>query len=62
GLLLAELFAYFRYLRRNLLPISSIKYYVTGALLYSAVLIASWWKSTRGTVQWKGRSYPAGTP
>ncbi|MGH9758415.1 MAG: glycosyltransferase, partial [Candidatus Acidiferrales bacterium] len=62
GLLLAQLFAYFRYLRRNLLPLFSIQYYVTGVLLYSAVLVASWWKTTRGTVQWKGRSYPAGTP
>lgn len=62
GMVLAQVFAYFRYLRRNLLPISSIKYYVTGALLYSAVLIASWWKTTRGSVEWKGRSYPAGTP
>lgn len=62
GLILARLFTYFRYLRRNLLPISSIKYYVTGALLYSAVLVASWWKTTRGSVEWKGRRYPAGTP
>ena len=23
-------------------------------------LIASWWKNTRGSVQWKGRSYPSG--
>ena len=62
GMVLAQLAAYFRYLRRNLFPISSIKYYGTGILLYSAVLIASWWKTTRGSVQWKGRSYPAGTP
>lgn len=62
GMILAHLYAYFRYLRRNLLLLSSIQYYVTGVLLYSAVLIASWWKTTRGSVQWKGRSYPAGMP
>jgi glycosyltransferase involved in cell wall biosynthesis len=47
-------------LYRNLYPISYIKYYVPGMCLYSAALIASWWKNTRGSVQWKGRTYPAG--
>jgi hypothetical protein len=47
-------------LYRNLYPISYIKYFVPGMCLYSAALIASWWKSTRGSVRWKGRSYPSG--
>ena len=44
-------------LYRNLYPISYIKYCVPGMCLYSAALIASWWKNTRGSVIWKGRSY-----
>ena len=47
-------------LYRNLYPLSYIKYYVPGVCLYSAALIASWWKNTRGSVQWKGRTYPSG--
>jgi hypothetical protein len=47
-------------LYRNLYPISYIEYYVPGMCLYSAALIASWWKNKRGSVVWKGRSYPSG--
>jgi glycosyltransferase involved in cell wall biosynthesis len=47
-------------LYRNLYPLSYIKYYVPGMCLYSAALVASWWKNTRGSVQWKGRTYQAG--
>jgi hypothetical protein len=47
-------------LYRNLYPVSYIKYYVPGMCLYTAALIASWWKNTRGSVTWKGRSYPSG--
>ena len=47
-------------LYRNLYPPSYIKYYVPGVCLYSAALIASWWKNTRGSVQWKGRRYQSG--
>jgi glycosyltransferase involved in cell wall biosynthesis len=47
-------------LYRNLYPLSYIKYYVPGMCLYTAALLASWWKNTRGSVQWKGRSYPSG--
>ena len=47
-------------LYRNLYPVSYIKYYVPGTCLYTAALIASWWKNTRGSVQWKGRRYPSG--
>ncbi len=47
-------------LYRNLYPVSYIRYYVPGMCLYSAALIASWWKNTRGSVVWKGRTYPSG--
>ena len=47
------------YLRRNRYPFSNIKYFVPGVFLYSAALIASWWKSVTGTVEWKGRRYAA---
>jgi glycosyltransferase involved in cell wall biosynthesis len=52
---------YERALRRNRLPLRYIQYWVPGALLYSAALIASAWKSARGAVTWKGRKYSAGT-
>ncbi len=47
------------YLSRNRYPFSNIKYLVPGVCLYSAALIASWWKSVNGTVEWKGRRYAA---
>jgi hypothetical protein len=47
-------------LYRNLYPVSYIKYYVLGVCLYSAALVVSWWKNTRGAVVWKGRSYSSG--
>lgn len=46
-------------LYKNLYPFSLIRYHVPGASLYTAALIASWWKNTHGAVVWKGRSYPA---
>jgi glycosyltransferase involved in cell wall biosynthesis len=46
-------------LYKNLYPFSLIKYYVPGLSLYTAAVIASWWKNTHGAVVWKGRSYPA---
>jgi glycosyltransferase involved in cell wall biosynthesis len=61
GLLIALILAHMRYgalLYRNLYPVSFIKYYVAGACLYRAALIASWWKNAHGTVIWKGRAYP----
>jgi len=45
-------------LYRNPNPLSVIQYYVPGAALYSAALLSSWWKNTRGRVLWKGRTYP----
>lgn len=47
-------------LYRNLYPLSYIRYYVPAFCLYSAALVVSWWKNTRGSVQWKGRSYSSG--
>ncbi len=54
--------AHLRYavaLYRNLFPVSLVQYYVPGACLYAAALVASCWKNTRGAVVWKGREYPA---
>jgi glycosyltransferase involved in cell wall biosynthesis len=48
-------------LDKNLFPKSLIQYYVPGVCLYTAALLDSWWKNTRGTVVWKGRTYPART-
>jgi len=45
-------------LYRNPNLLSVIKYRVPGACLYTAALISSWWKNTRGRVLWKGRVYP----
>ena len=59
GLLLCGLARYAAVLHRNLYPIRYIQYYLPGAALYSAALIVSWWKNTRGEVVWKGRAYPA---
>jgi glycosyltransferase involved in cell wall biosynthesis len=61
GLLLGRHLAYAAALYRNLYPTSYIQYYVLGCVLYTAALVESWWKSTRGTVVWKGRAYPART-
>jgi glycosyltransferase involved in cell wall biosynthesis len=53
----ARIAAFGRYLRKNRYPVSDIQFYVFGVCLYSAVLIASWWRNTRGSVEWKGRRY-----
>ncbi len=46
-------------LYRNLYPVRYIKYWVPGVCLFSAALAVSWWKTTQGSVVWKGRAYPA---
>jgi glycosyltransferase involved in cell wall biosynthesis len=46
-------------LHRNLYRVSYVQYYGVGAALYTAALVASWWKNTRGSVEWKGRTYAA---
>ncbi len=45
------------WLRRNRYPAGYIRYYLIGAGLYTAALLASWWKNTHGSVGWKGREY-----
>ena len=60
GMLLWRNISQLAALHRNRYPISYIKYYFAGALVYSAALVESWWKSTHGGVVWKGRTYPAG--
>ncbi|HEY0702288.1 MAG TPA: glycosyltransferase [Candidatus Acidoferrales bacterium] len=46
-------------LYRNPNPLANIQFLVPGVGLYTAVLLSSWWKNTRGAVLWKGRSYPS---
>ena len=58
-------YAHLRYaaaLYRNLYPLACIQYYFVGACLYEVALVVSWWKNTRGSVAWKGRTYAARTP
>jgi glycosyltransferase involved in cell wall biosynthesis len=62
ALFAARHFWYGLSLYRNLYPVRYIQYYVPGVILYTAAALNSWWKNTRGTVVWKGREYPAGTP
>jgi glycosyltransferase involved in cell wall biosynthesis len=59
GLLVGGLIKYAVELYRNLYPVRYIKYLLPGACLFAAALIASWWKTTQGSVIWKGRAYPA---
>ncbi|HYL46889.1 MAG TPA: glycosyltransferase [Candidatus Limnocylindrales bacterium] len=53
---------YSLFLRRNRYPLSYIRYFVPGVCLYAAARAASWWKTTRGMVEWKGRAYRAEAP
>jgi Glycosyl transferase family 2 len=62
GLLLARSLAYIAALYRNFYPTRYIQYYLAGSALYTAALIESWWRNTRGAVVWKGREYAAKTP
>ena len=61
GMLIGRGLHHMAALYRNLYPVSYIQYYVPGLWVYSAALIVSWWKSTQGTVVWKGREYAAKT-
>lgn len=45
-------------LRKNRFPLSSVIYYLPGAGLYCALLLASDWGYARGKIAWKGREYP----
>ena len=57
GAIASRAIAYASALYRNLYPVSYIQYCYLGSALYGAVLIRSWWKSTRAGVVWKGRVY-----
>jgi glycosyltransferase involved in cell wall biosynthesis len=46
-------------LRRNHFPIRFIQYAVVGTWLFLVMWMASWWKNTYGTVEWRGRRYGA---
>jgi glycosyltransferase involved in cell wall biosynthesis len=59
GMLVGGHVKYAAELYRNLYPVSYIKYWVAGVGLFSAALAVSWWKTTQGSVVWKGRAYPA---
>lgn len=64
-LLLIALMLALRHLRyglllyQNLYRVFYVQYYGAGVALYTAALVASWWKNTRGSVEWKGRTYAA---
>jgi glycosyltransferase involved in cell wall biosynthesis len=60
GMLLWRNISHLTALHRNRYPVSYIKYYFAGTMLYGVALLESWWKSTHGGVVWKGRTYPAG--
>ena len=49
-------------LRKNRFPLSSVLYYLVGAVLYCAALLASDWGYARGKIAWKGREYSVATP
>jgi glycosyltransferase involved in cell wall biosynthesis len=63
GILFVRPWAWYEgWLRRNRYPASYIQYYLPGVSFYTAALIASWWKHTRGKVAWKGREYARAVP
>ncbi len=57
GAIASRATSYASALYRNLYPLSYIQYCYLGSALYGAVLVGSWWKSTRAGVVWKGRVY-----
>lgn len=59
GVLIGGHLKYAAELYRSLYPVQYIKYWVVGVCLFSAALVVSWWKTTQGSVVWKGRAYPA---
>ncbi len=54
--------SYAALLRKNRFPLDSVLYYLVGAALYCAALLASDWGYARGKIAWKGREYPVATP
>jgi glycosyltransferase involved in cell wall biosynthesis len=47
-------------LRKNRYPSSRIIYYLPASIWYTAALVDSAWRYSRGTVTWKGREIPIG--
>jgi cellulose synthase/poly-beta-1,6-N-acetylglucosamine synthase-like glycosyltransferase len=60
-LLAARLLAYSQALAKQRFPRSCIEYWAPGMVLYSAALMVSAWRHSKGTVDWKGRTYPVGS-
>lgn len=54
--------AYYNELRRNGYRGNLAGYEISGRFLFAAVLWASYRSHKRGTLEWKGREYPVGTP
>lgn len=54
--------AYDGELKHNNFPTKLVWYGIRGRLLYAAVLGASYRSHVRGKLEWKGRTYPVGTP
>jgi multisubunit Na+/H+ antiporter MnhB subunit len=54
--------AYDGELERNEFPARLVWYGIRGRLLYAMVLGASYRSHIRGKLEWKGRTYPLGTP
>jgi hypothetical protein len=54
--------AYDAELKQNGFPTRLVWYGIRGRLLYALVLGASYRSHVRGKLEWKGRTYPAGTP
>ena len=55
-------YKYRRELIRNQFSASLTWYGIPGKLLYAAVLWASYRAHQKGSLAWKGREYPVGTP
>jgi len=60
ALLILRHFVYGLELRRNRYSVSRIIYYLPAALSYSAALLFSAWRHSRGSVSWKGREVSVG--
>jgi glycosyl transferase family 2 len=54
--------SYAAQLRKNRFALSSVLYYLVGACLYCAALLASDWGYARGKIAWKGREYSVVMP
>jgi glycosyltransferase involved in cell wall biosynthesis len=60
-ILIGITFGYWRELRRNQFPGTLCWYAIPGRLLFAGVLWASYRSYRSGKLEWKGRTYPAGT-